>query len=258
LASVIAEESNACRAPPGMANNYISWELNDAAQAAARLSVAPVVPVAPTQVVPGQEIEVQAISAESAVLPINSGRWKTDLCSCFEDCCSCCAVLWCGYYTVAQLWERLKGPKGACVKISAVLLPTQIVLVVWSQMNAKAYQEEIYEEGYKIGSRYSTAEAALSSAEYKAFQSSLFSRWFDVNCWHLLLTFVIGIIFVCMVAKLRAAIRKRDNISETQCRGCEDCCCAYWCMPFTVCQLMRHEGLKYGKYQLCAPTGEFV
>ena len=28
--------------------------------------------------------------------------------------------------------------------------------------------------------------------------------------------------------------------------------------PFTTCQLMRHEGLEYGKYRLCAPTGEFV
>ena len=222
-------------APPdtasSMANNCDAWELNDAAQAAARLSVAPVVPVAPIQAVPGQEVEVQAISIESVVLPINSGRWKTDLCSCFEDCCSCCAVLWCSScIPVAQLWERLKGPKGACVKISAVLLAIQIVLAVWSQMNAKAYQEEIYEEGYNIGSRYDTAEAALSSAEYKAFQSSLFSRWFDLNCWNLLLSFVISITLLCMVAKLRAAIRKRDNISETQCLGCEDCCCACWCL----------------------------
>jgi len=241
-----------------MANNYVAWELNDAAQAAARLSVAPAVPVAPIQAVPGQEIEVQALSTESVALPINSGQWKTGLCHCFDDCCSCCAVLWCVFIPVAQLWERLKGPKGACVKISAVLLLVQIVLYIWYQMNAKAYQEEIYEEAYKIGSRYYTAEAALSSAEYKAFQSSLFSRCFDLNCWNLLLSFGISIIGVCMVAKLRAAIRKRDNISETHCRGCEDCCCSYWCLPFTMCQLMRHEGLKYGKYRLCAPTGEFV
>ena len=115
-------------------------------------AVASVVHVAPIQVVPGHDIEVQAISRESVALPINSGQWKTGLCHCFDDCCSCCAVLWCFFIPVAQLWERLKGPKGACVKISAVLLLVQIVLVIWSQMNAKAYQEEIDEEASKIGS----------------------------------------------------------------------------------------------------------
>ena len=217
-----------------MTNNDAAWELNDAALAADRLSVASVVHVAPIQVVPGQVIEVQAISRESVALPINSGQWKTGLCSCFDDCCSCCAVLWCFFIPVAQLWERLKGPKGACVKISAVLLLVQIVLVIWSQMNAKAYQEEINDEAYKIGSTY-----GMSSAEYKAFLSSLFSRWFASNCWNLLLSLVISIVLVCMVTKVRAAIRKRDNISEAGCRGCEDCCCAYWCMVSLQCLDLR-------------------
>ena len=96
-----------------MTNNDAAWELNDAALAADRLSVASVVHVAPIQVVPGHDIEVQAISRESVALPINSGQWKTVACVQLlrRLLLVLRAVLWCFFIPVAQLWERLKGPK---------------------------------------------------------------------------------------------------------------------------------------------------
>ena len=51
------------------------------------------------------------------------------------------------------------------------------------------------------------------------------------------------------------AIRKRDDIPEANCQGCEDCCCAMYCNLCTQCLIFRHEGLVAGKYSLCSPIG---
>ena len=43
------------------------------------------------------------------------------LCGCFDDCCTCCSVLWCSCVTVPQLYTRVIG-KGYFVCIFSVLL----------------------------------------------------------------------------------------------------------------------------------------
>jgi hypothetical protein len=56
----------------------------------------------------------------------------------------------------------------------------------------------------------------------------------------------------------RAAARKRDEIPEERCLGCEDACCSCLCWYCTSMQLMRHEGLTNvgGRYRLLSATGE--
>jgi Cys-rich protein (TIGR01571 family) len=44
---------------------------------------------------------------------------------------------------------------------------------------------------------------------------------------------------VILVTKVRIIVRQRYEIPESQCVGCEDVCCAFWCSCCTVSQLAR-------------------
>lgn len=41
---------------------------------------------------------------------------------------------------------------------------------------------------------------------------------------------------------VRESIRDKYEISEERCVGCEDCMCATFCTPCTICQMGRHTG----------------
>lgn len=43
-----------------------------------------------------------------------------------------------------------------------------------------------------------------------------------------------------LVMKTRSYIRRKYSIPESHCHGCEDCCCAFFCLPLSVCQMARH------------------
>jgi Cys-rich protein (TIGR01571 family) len=45
---------------------------------------------------------------------------------------------------------------------------------------------------------------------------------------------------VWALTKTRAHVRRRGQIPEDQCHGCEDLCCALFCSCCTVAQLSRH------------------
>lgn len=71
-----------------------------------------------------------------------------------------------------------------------------------------------------------------------------------------LLWFFFWGVFIFVVQAVRGTIRRRDNIPEESCGGgCEDCCCALFCNPCTQCQILRHEGLGGGRYDLLSSTG---
>ena len=38
------------------------------------------------------------------------------------------------------------------------------------------------------------------------------------------------------------------------CTG-EDLCCAFWCAPCSICQMMRHEGMAGKSYSVISPEG---
>jgi len=64
------------------------------------------------------------------------------------------------------------------------------------------------------------------------------------------------ILFVALAARTRGRIRSRYGIPERDCRGCEDCCCAFWCGCCTVSQMARHTA-DYENYAAlcCSETG---
>ena len=46
--------------------------------------------------------------------------------------------------------------------------------------------------------------------------------------------------WVYFVLTIRATIRAQYRIPEVYCQGMEDFCCACWCTPFVLCQMMQH------------------
>jgi Cys-rich protein (TIGR01571 family) len=51
-----------------------------------------------------------------------------------------------------------------------------------------------------------------------------------------------------LIIRTRSHIRRKYAIPEQCCTGgIEDCCCAYWCGPCTICQMARHTA-DYERY----------
>ena len=203
------------------------WELNDAAQAASTQSSAMIPTVVPV---------ARAQPMECDGTPFARSRpasWTTGLCSCCDDCCSCCAVSWClfsccgMFVPLGQLWERLKGPKGACLWIVAGLLSLALVKRVVTRMNANKFldgmKDDIDERRFEFDLMSSVEVWGTLYYKYLTdgvSQSSPVVFILDV-------TVFVAAVFI--LAKVRAAVRSRDNIPEVHCSGCEDCCCAFWC-----------------------------
>lgn len=59
-----------------------------------------------------------------------------------------------------------------------------------------------------------------------------------------------------LVMKTRSYIRRRYAIAEGGCTGFEDCFCAFFCLPLTICQMARHTA-DYETYRAtyCSETG---
>ena len=70
------------------------------------------------------------------------------------------------------------------------------------------------------------------------------------------LNIAFGVFGVFIVARTRGRIRARYGIPERRCRGCEDCCQAFWCACCTVSQMARHTA-DYENYAAlcCGETG---
>ena len=71
------------------------------------------------------------------------------------------------------------------------------------------------------------------------------------------LSFLLSLCLWGFTWAIRRRIRTRDRIPATCCGcGLDDPVCALFCMPCVQCQVMRHEGMTYGRYDLCSPTGQ--
>jgi Cys-rich protein (TIGR01571 family) len=73
--------------------------------------------------------------------------------------------------------------------------------------------------------------------------------------YHLLL--VSWVLYILLaICKTRAYVRQTYGIPETSCRGCEDCCCTFWCGCCTITQMARHTA-DYRTYHgaCCSSTG---
>ena len=224
--------------------------------------------------------------------PALPGSWRTGLCSCFADCRTCCAVFCCHYVTLGQLWARVKGPTGACVKIVAAtvaltIIPSLLALRDASVMTTPvALASMVGGGGGWLANALPLVPAPPSGMEKPGTPT--------LDAVGAVLSVVEVVLVAALVVRLRSAVRARDGIPESACAGYEDCCCAIWCsvrdasaepplspharapqrattarlsiplsstrgrpsQPCVTCQLLRHEALASGRYRLCSSAGE--
>lgn len=61
---------------------------------------------------------------------------------------------------------------------------------------------------------------------------------------------------IIVMSRLRKAVRERYQIPQTQCMGCEDCCCAVFCSCCTMAQLARQTAdYERQRAYCCTDTG---
>ena len=73
------------------------------------------------------------------------GAWSSDLCDCFSDCRTCCAVTFCECITVAQLAQRFYPNKYRCKIVAVILFTLSCGSVVTGQISSAITRERIAE-----------------------------------------------------------------------------------------------------------------
>ena len=162
------------------------------------------------------------------------GRWRSEPFDCTDDLCSCAAVCCCWPLTTGQLFQKTTRLSNSCCCISI------IILLLFALQHALTY-----ETWFGLGYPHPWHQLTQRKPEILSLAAAAVGA----------LLWVMMCVVVCIA---RAAARKRDEIPEERCLGCEDVCCSWFCWYCTSMQLMRHEGLTAvgGRYRLLSATGE--
>jgi hypothetical protein len=209
------------------------------------------------------------------------GYWKGGTeCSCFTNCCICCAVCWCHPITTGQIYERsvVKGllqklPLLGCLSIAIFLYFAEIfeyvVSVIYQSTSSHSAGEWWKPDWYSNVTSSEASKPLLHLVSEPALKLYMLSTPSDNSAYSGLSYVAQGVslaasLCICLiVCTVRQNIRKRDSIPTGGCGGCEDCCCACCCNPCTQCMILRHElhGYKPGtneQYELCSKTASAV
>ncbi|KAL9180871.1 hypothetical protein ACHAXT_011324 [Thalassiosira profunda] len=170
------------------------------------------------------------------------GHWKDGLCDCFRHGIIHPA-LWnawcCPLVLVGQVMHRLKltwlGGEGSAAHTAATFRICLCITIIY-----KAFDQVI---------KY------LPLAFVDAYGRPT-TEYVEIVYLRVLLSILFFLFVMVLVCRTRRQIRDRYSIPEQQCRGSEDCCCAFWCTCCTVSQMARHTA-DYETYAglCCSETG---
>ena len=152
-------------------------------------------------------------------------NWSSGLCSCFTDLRSCAAGFCCLPIVVGQLTARLVTKRKNACRIVTVLMAVGIPILIIDKLNYKS-------------------EKALAKAGLDANPT-----WVVLIDWA---ATVLLFMFLYLMWKIRAVIRKRDGMNQA---GAFDCCFSIPCPCCTLTQTMRHEKLMGAQYKLVSEDG---
>ena len=155
-----------------------------------------------------QSVEILMSPSEEILPPEPKGRFRDNLCECCNDLPSCCCLFWLPHFSfilIGQLAERVVAKKAYPSVVAFYFLTLLLVCICI---------------GVGYGDLDDPNTAAVSA-----------SRFFIA---------VFGFAMFVLVCQIRQTTRRIYGIQSSSCGECEDCCCAYWCMPCTICQLWRH------------------
>lgn len=170
---------------------------------------------------------------------IPEGHWRDGLCDCFVyGCCHplCCLAFWFKPLALGQVMTRLNLSSSSCNPAprekSTSWSPFTIMVVIVIL--------------YIVINPFILIILNITTGNDSTFISML----------QLVLRIAFGLFILLSTCKTRAYIRRKYNIPETSCDGCEDCCCAFWCGCCTVTQMARHTA-DYNTYHAfcCSETG---
>ena len=166
-----------------------------------------------------------------------TGRWKDQLCDCCEEGI-CHPSLWCSFccafISLGQIMSRMQltwlGGPGPLERTRQTFLVTVLLTIAYI----------IFHVGVNVlASQYPENEAPAYVQFIEWIGITIFALWYTIA-----------------LCRTRHTVRERYQIPEHSCKGCEDCCCAFWCYCCVTAQMLRHTG-EYEHYPgvCCSATG---
>lgn len=165
----------------------------------------------------------------------------------------CCPIVALGQVMTRLRLDWLARPLPVVeARYSTCAIVTAIVALPWllhmiSFVIAVIHEEEKHHEDEKDGSKNNNNYPYGSD---------------EVQAWHFISSFggMLGLVLVVwrfyITCQTRREIRRRHNIQEECCTGCEDCCCACCCPRLAIYQMSRHTGdFKRERAACCNATG---
>jgi len=167
------------------------------------------------------------------------GEWKDGCCDCFvHGIChpQICLTIWCPLFALGQVMTRMSlnwyGMPATVAEASSTFKKVVFVVIgrtflymiieMFAFISLKLYEDyEYYEYGH-----YAMGGVQLTIA---------FIRFFDWAVWVAFVMYA-----VAAVMNTRRFIRQKYAIPEKDCKGCEDCCCSFWCFGCAISQMARH------------------
>jgi Cys-rich protein (TIGR01571 family) len=204
-------------------------------------------------------IVVDDVAGEGGPHAIPTGRWRDGLCDCCRyGCChpQCCLTWWCRPCALGQVLTRFHlnwyGKSVYEQGRSAFFILFWLYFVYLVVSGSLSFviglfspdEETAAEDEFGFG-------GGLSDLENVPAWVNALSTARD------LLEMALFIFMLVVTIRMRRFLRDRYRIPERFCCiGCEDFCCAFWCMPCTICQMGRHTA-DYGTYhgRCCAEDG---
>ena len=148
------------------------------------------------------------------------------LCGWVADPCGALAVVMTPCVPIAQLYERVFRARNSCLWVFLLLL--------------------FFTGIGEITLHLAYFRFAVYGANHPYAQLDDLAITMSVFC---------VVTIVVLLLKIRRAIKRRDNL-PTACKGEDLCCSLFPCFFFSLCQLMRHEGLVAPQYDYFSSNGK--
>ena len=164
------------------------------------------------------------------------GQWSDGLCGFCNDCKLCLTGCFCVFVPLGQAYERVIGKRGSCIAIVAFFS----VSTLFISSASGVCQAEIVCDG----------EGAARVCRPVSQERPGVCEW--ANGVSTGVTIGAAILLMLVRARVRAAF----HIQPSCCGPCDDCCCGFFCLPLSACQILRHLGVVQGtRYAACSPIG---
>jgi len=218
--------------------------------------------VPPGGVTKGQRFVSTMRELETIEIPVPLGGWRDGVVDCFTDgiCHPLflnslfvpCSKFWlillnCSWILVADRYVSLQVALGQIMtrngldwqgipanKLVSSLSCTNmtVFLTFWLSINASA--------------------AVMLRISWDRLHVVFVEHWIPLVCFNAFFL----IYFIYLTLNVRRSIRNKYQIQEGSCEGAEDCLCATFCLPCTICQMGRHTS-DYDTYRAtcCNATG---